>query len=221
MVLSPEVLQELREVPTGSISDAFDRLGVVNGIVVGLKPNFLGARIVGTAVTIRQLPARTGESSDPKWELIEDIAQPGDVLVWDVGGETKFNTLGGNVCLAAQLKGIVGAIVDGTVRDYAETRANGFPIFSRGFSAITGTRRYYGTCVNEPVTIVDVQVRAGDIIVADEDGVAVIPPRMLNETLNEVRDKEKFDKLTQAELRKGSSWKKILELVAKQGIKPP
>jgi regulator of RNase E activity RraA len=81
---------------------------------------------------------------------------------------------GGNVCAFAQQRGIAGFVVDGCIRDIAETRKNGFPVFGRGVIPIPGVRKTAGL-INVTVVCGGVTVAPGDIVVADEEGIVVLP----------------------------------------------
>lgn len=99
-------------------------------------------------------------------------ARPGDIIV--VEADDEFAVAGGNVCAIAQSRGIKGFVVDGVIRDLAETRENKFPVFARGVVPKPGAKKCISP-LNEPVNCGGVVVNAGDIIVADEEGIAVIP----------------------------------------------
>ncbi|MEM9808951.1 MAG: RraA family protein [Cyanobacteria bacterium P01_D01_bin.56] len=100
-------------------------------------------------------------------------ADPGSIIVVKAG-DTDYAMAGGNVCATAQKRGIAGFIIDGVIRDVAEVRDHRFPVFARGAIPVPGKKNGPGTLQN---TIIcgGVQVEAGDIIVADEEGIAVIP----------------------------------------------
>lgn len=89
-------------------------------------------------------------------------------------GDLDYAVSGGNVCATAQQRGIAGFVVDGVIRDIAEVRAQGFPVFARGVMPIPGRKQGPGT-LNQAVVCGGVQVHPGDIVVADEEGIAVIP----------------------------------------------
>lgn len=100
-------------------------------------------------------------------------ARPGAVIVVEAG-DVDYALSGGNVCAIAQRRGIAGFIVDGVVRDLAEVRDCGFPIFARGVIPIPGKKQVLGT-LNQTIRCGGVQVNSGDIVVADEEGIVVIP----------------------------------------------
>lgn len=100
-------------------------------------------------------------------------APAGSIIVVQAG-DLDYAVSGGNVCATAQQRGVVGFIVDGVIRDVAEVRGYGFPVFARGVMPIPGRKQGPGT-LNQSVVCGGVQVHPGDIVVADEEGIAVIP----------------------------------------------
>ncbi|MEL6137507.1 MAG: RraA family protein [Cyanobacteria bacterium J06628_6] len=100
-------------------------------------------------------------------------APTGSVIVVKAG-DSDYAVSGGNVCATAQKRGISGFIVDGVIRDVAEVRAYQFPVFARGAMPIPGKKRGPGT-LNQPVVCGGVWVCPGDIVIADEEGIAVVP----------------------------------------------
>jgi regulator of RNase E activity RraA len=100
-------------------------------------------------------------------------AEPGSVIVVQAG-DTDYAMSGGNVCATAQQRGIAGFVIDGVIRDVAEVRAAEFAVFARGLSPVPGKKQALGT-LNQSITCGGVQVHPGDIVVADEEGIAVIP----------------------------------------------
>ncbi|GAB6898837.1 hypothetical protein JCM9957A_19270 [Kineosporia succinea] len=100
-------------------------------------------------------------------------AEPGSVIVVE-SGDLDHAPAGGNVCAVAQRRGVAAFVVDGVIRDLAEVRAAGFPVFARGVVPIPGTKKELGS-LGETVTCGGVLVGPGDIVVADEEGVVVVP----------------------------------------------
>lgn len=117
-------------------------------------------------------------------------AAPGTVIVVQAG-DTDYAMSGGNVCATAQKRGIAGLIVDGVIRDVAEVRACQFPVFARGISPVPGQKEVLGT-LNQPITCGNVQVNPGDIVVADEEGIVVVPSTLQEEIWR--RAKQRADK---------------------------
>ncbi|MCC2618273.1 RraA family protein [Aestuariibacter halophilus] len=99
-------------------------------------------------------------------------AKPGDVIV--VQADPDFAVAGGNVCAIAQQRGIAGFVVDGVIRDLAETRDIRFPVFARGVIPKPGAKKQLSP-LNQPILCGGVTVNPGDIVIADEEGIAVVP----------------------------------------------
>jgi regulator of RNase E activity RraA len=97
-------------------------------------------------------------------------------------GDLDYAVAGGNVCAWAQQRGIVGFVVDGVIRDLAEVRERGFPVFARGVIPIPGDKRQSGV-LNGPVVCGGVRVAPGDIVVADEEGIVVVERERAAEVL--------------------------------------
>lgn len=135
-----------------------------------IKPINHSRKIIGTAVTL-SLP---GQDSTLLHHTLS-LLRPGDILVIDRLGDQKHACLGGGVALGASLAGAHGAIVDGMCTDPSELEAFNFPVWARGVSPIT-TRIYnIGGQLNKPVACGGAVVSPGDIILADENGVLVLP----------------------------------------------
>jgi regulator of RNase E activity RraA len=199
------LLKKFHEISTGSISDAFDKVGIVRGVAVGIEPIFQGAKAVGTAVTMRQVPTRMGEPGLARHEEVAiNICKPGDVLVIDAGGKTDYVSWGGNNSLYAKTKGLKGVVIDGATRDAEEIIEIKFPVFVRGLSPVKSSTRWETVSINEPIQIGNCQVRPGDIIVADDDGIVAVPRDKAEEVLKLATKKEEFDNLTKEEVRKGT-----------------
>lgn len=100
-------------------------------------------------------------------------APPGAVIVVQAG-DTDYAMAGGNVCAIAQSRGIAGFVVDGVIRDLAEVRQARFPVFARGVTPVPGQKQQLGK-LNQPIVCGGVAVSPGDMVVADEEGIVVIP----------------------------------------------
>jgi len=160
---------------TGTTSDALDECGIAGAVPAPtLRPTDPRARIVGQAITV--LNRKVGEMR--KVSGLADIeahnlAEPRDVLV--VQGVAGISSMGGVSASIGKRQGEAGAIVDGAVRDIDHSRAIGYPIWSAGVSPITGKWRIETLAVNDPVHIAGIEVRPGDLVVADECGVCFVP----------------------------------------------
>ncbi|MFI1221100.1 MULTISPECIES: RraA family protein [unclassified Streptomyces] len=155
--------------PSCLAADAGDRIGAIGGLRT-VTPTH---KIVGPALTIDL----------PENELVDilpvlGLARPGDVVVLACHGITRMAMWGGLMTTLSQLAGIAGAVVDGAVRDVDEIRDLDFPVWYRtAMPRRCPPDELEGVVqVNVPVSIDGVTVRPGDIVVADENGVAVVPP---------------------------------------------
>lgn len=183
-----DTLDALREVllpeysPSCLVADAHPQVGAIGGWASVKREH----RIIGPALTI-DLPA------DGLVDILPVLptAQPGDIIVLACYGDTSMAMWGGLMATLARMAGIAGAVVDGAVRDVDELRDLDFPIWYRATMPRrcppTGPDAGGPVRVNVPVRIGDEVVRPGDILVAEENGVAVVPPRLAGDVLAETR----------------------------------
>jgi regulator of RNase E activity RraA len=160
---------------TGTTSDAMDELELDRVVPASvLRPSDPKARIVGQALTVlnRKSAERRRTSGLADIEA-HNLAQPGDVLV--VQGVAGISSMGGVSASIGKRQGEIAAVVDGAVRDIDHSRSIGYPIWSAGVSPITGKWRIETMAVNQPVNIAGIEVKPGDLVVADECGVCFVP----------------------------------------------
>lgn len=112
-------------------------------------------------------------------------AAPGSIIVVEAG-DMNYAVAGGNVCAVAQQRGIAAFIIDGVIRDLAELRDNRFPVFARGVSPIPGGKDKIGV-LNGTVRCGGVRVSPGDMVVADEEGIVVVPVGQLESVLQKAQ----------------------------------
>ncbi|WP_026376732.1 RraA family protein [Aestuariibacter salexigens] len=117
-------------------------------------------------------------------------AAPGDIIV--VEADDEYALAGGNVCAIAQQRGIAGFVVDGCIRDIAEVRDMQFPVFGRGVIPKPGAKKAFDP-LNQPVVCGGVHVHPGDIIVADEEGIAVVPKEQASQAHNIAQQRAQKD----------------------------
>jgi RraA family protein len=172
------VIEELKGYEVAWLSDAME-LNLMDSAIRAVHPNI--ARIAGPAVTVQVPPG--------DFLMIPEAmtrARPGDVLVIDAGGETKRSVWGEYFSTWAQGIGLAGLIIDGATRDVVDIEALGFPVFARATTPRKPTMTGPGE-VNVPVSCGGVCVIPGDIVVADAEGVIVVPLRHLERVLAAVR----------------------------------
>ena len=198
MRLTDQERADLEALSSGQLSDAMETLNLRRSVVTGfMMLAAAGSKIVGTAVTVRQVPKNSNEDRETRLtrhqEVTRKIAGKGDVVVVDNGGRLDVATWGEFHCYACRQNGVAGAIVDGATRDGPEIRASGFPTFVRALSPVKSQWDLKTASINEPVMLGSVQVDPGDIIFADETAVVVIPAARKAAVLrkaNEIREAE-------------------------------
>jgi regulator of RNase E activity RraA len=167
---------------TTNLADALDQVGL-RGAVIGIRPLFGMPRVIGRAVTIKITAA--GMTKSKRHLGVDAIAsaESGDVIAIDNRGDLYNNCWGEILSCAAQKKGVTGVFVDGAARDIDFCQEIGFPVFARGVVPITARGRIMQEDFNCPIRLGDVQVRPGDILFGDVNGIVVIPPEKLDEVL--------------------------------------
>jgi len=160
-----------------------------------LRPVVPGKTAVGPAVTLRYLVERltvTKSFTEKAVARLADrdayaVAQPGDLVVMDAGG-AEISCMGGLSTTVAVARKLSGCVVHGGVRDVATIRGKGYPVWSTHITPRSGKYRLEAVEINGPVTIGGVQVRPGDLVVADDSGVVVVPLERAEEVLRHARE---------------------------------
>ena len=164
-----------------------DVLGRSRVMALGIREMWAGMpRLAGPAFTVRCPP---GDNLMLHAAIYR--AAPGEVIVVQ-SGDLEYALSGGNVCAIAQQRGIAGFVCDGVIRDVAEVREARFPVFARGVVPVPGKKQTLGT-LNQPIVCGGVAVSPGDIVVADEEGIVVVPAadqRSVWEQAQEKSDRE-------------------------------
>uniref|UniRef100_A0AAU2VTY2 Putative 4-hydroxy-4-methyl-2-oxoglutarate aldolase n=1 Tax=Streptomyces sp. NBC_00008 TaxID=2903610 RepID=A0AAU2VTY2_9ACTN len=169
-----------RDISPTTLADLLGRGQVMDA---GIRPLWSPTRrVAGPAFTVR-CPA----GDNLMLHAAIHRAGPGSVIVVE-SGDVDYALAGGNVCAVARRRGIAAFVTDGVIRDLAEVREMGFPVFARGVIPVPGTKKAV-TPLNEPVRCGGVTVHAGDIVVADEEGVVVTPGARQEQVLLDARAK--------------------------------
>src|SRR5579864_3663655 len=163
---------------------------------VGVRPVFHPVRCAGPAVTVD-----SRDNAINRRGIRE--ARPGDV---------RHASFGGMLALAARQKGIAGVVIDGPVCDLPELLEFRLPVFARGISALTSRPASPPGTVGEPVTCGGVRVAPGDYVLADDDGVLIIPPSRVEAIIERGEAASRRERETRASLEAG----KTLEEIAAQ-----
>ncbi len=180
---SGEFVEKFRPYSTTNVSDALDKLGLHPGIV-GILPLYEACpKLLGTAMTMRVTAA--GPTRPSAHMGVDPImaAGKGDVIVIDNAGHLDENCWGEIMTYASIQRGIHGVVIDGASRDIDVIKTLNFPVYARGRVPLTARGRIMQDAYNCLVRLGGVQVRPGDIIMADENGVAVVPRERAGEVL--------------------------------------
>jgi regulator of RNase E activity RraA len=170
-----------------SVSDAVDQITGKRGFMShDMRPRAPG-QFAGRAVTavLRKAPpekATPALSAQHSVAMIDE-AKPGEVGIIIVEGTLDVAGVGGLMATAAKSRNMAGIVVDGAARDLAEVRSLGLPLYSRSVAPSSSVGRWASVSKNVPVECAGVQVRPGDIVVAGEDGVVVVPSERAAEVL--------------------------------------
>lgn len=176
-------LPDLGQLSTATLSDALDRVGR-HGSMLGIAPLADGQRLVGRAFTVRYIPA--GHPPGTVGDYLDDV-EPGQAIVLDNGGRIDCTVWGDILTAVAHSRGIRGTVIDGVNRDVRRALDLGYPIYSRSRFMRTGKDRVEVAEVGGPISIGGVQVRPGDLLVGDDDGVVAISTSVEAEVIEVAR----------------------------------
>jgi len=185
---------------TSTLSDAMDRLSIP-GQAFGITPLDRGFRMVGRAFTARTIPVAT--VSGTVGDYIDDVPE-GSVVVLDNGGRLDGTVWGDILTIMAHRRGLAGTVIHGVCRDASRSLELGYPIFSRGVCMRTGRGRVQSDGYQVAVSLGDVRVEPGDMLVGDADGVVVIPQSRLDDVLAAARDIAEAEDRIRQEIESGS-----------------
>jgi regulator of RNase E activity RraA len=192
--VSAELLGQLRLIAPATIGHMLEH----EFMDPELRPIISRFAFAGPALTVRAFGT---DSAIVHYAI--DIAQPGDVVVVDRLGDRRYACWGGGVALAASVKGIVGAVVDGVLTDRVEIEDLHFPVFGRGISPLTTRAPGLTGELNVPVRCGGIMVNPGDIVLADDDGIVVLPPERIEEIVRICLPREQQSRERQQRMREG------------------
>jgi regulator of RNase E activity RraA len=214
-----EMIEVLASVSAATLSMQLLKRGIRNASMIGPRPlDPSRPRVAGPAFTMRFLPLREDLAT------LESYAKPGSIreaieavpagafVAVDARGEQGAGTLGDILAARLQARGAVAVVSDGPMRDVAEIRPLGFPVFCTGAVAPPSIARLTFADWQVPVGCGNVAVIPGDVLVGDEDGVVVVPRALAGEVARDAIEQERFERFVQM---------KVKQDVPVQGLYPP
>lgn len=190
--MSDHLIEKLRDLDTASLSDALDSLGISGGLE-GIVPRSSNSNLCGRAFTVEfGLPNDEEKALAKAADYIDEVS-PGEVVVLANNGRTDCTIWGGILTTLATMKGIAGTVIDGACRDLDEIQAHQYAMFSKSVFMQTGKGRAKKRNHQVPVRIQNVEIRPGDFMRGDGNGVVVIPQALVDETIRRaeaIRDTE-------------------------------
>lgn len=187
---------------TPGVSDAMDKLGL-HGQALGIMPLADYAKaVIGPAFTVKYVPASNPPGT--VGDFIDDVT-PGDVVVIDNDGRTDCTVWGDIMTQYAGLRGIAATVIDGVCRDVSKALGDGYPMFTAGRFMRTGKDRVQVESVNTTVAIGTVRVAARDIVVADTNGVVIVPRNRAREVANVARQIEEVESRIREQIAAGKT----------------
>jgi len=199
-----------------SVADAVDQIVGKRGFMShDMQPRIAGA-FVARAVTalLKAAPPEKATAQLSARHSIEmiDNARPGEVGVIVMEGTLDVAALGGLMATTAKARGMAGMVLDGGVRDVAEIRALGFPVYARSLTPSSSVGRYASVARQIPVQCAGVTVKPGDIIVAGEDGVVAVPQERAAEVLKRAQEIDARESKMVPLIKQYKSLRKVVEM---------
>ncbi len=230
MSSNPKLFDRLRQLPVAVLSDVLSAMGLPDQVLASsIRPHGLSTILAGPAVC---LAGREGPEAPPRdsgskavFEMDRHVTE-GSIVVIAAGGHRIGAIVGGNVALSWRLRGCNAVVIDGGVRDLAEFDEFKLPVFATFATPLATKGRWNFSDVNIPIelpgqTNVLVRITPGDAILADADGVIVIPAQDLEQAVRDAEIFESMEKSIQRDLRSGEDREAIYKRYDKLGhIKP-
>jgi regulator of RNase E activity RraA len=199
------------------VSDMLDAIGYRSQVMAPrIRPLYPEARVVGVAATVKALPVdEIPDAQEDQYKLhlasIEAL-RPDDVMVTS---QIEVCFWGELMSIAARNRGSVGIVIDGYTRDVSGIEELSYPTFCTGVSAADALGRSEVVSYGEPIVSGDVEVRSGDLVIGDTDGVVVIPHEVADDVVTRAEEKVRGENLVRRKLEEGMG---VTEAFLRYGI---
>lgn len=189
-----EQIDRLEKLGSATVHEAQKRVGQLKPY---LRPVFSGARIAGSAITVLLQPG-------DNWMLhvAMELAQPGDIIIAGCTTENDDGFFGDLLATSAIAQGVKGLVIDGGVRDTKDLKEMNFPVWSKAIS-IKGTVKNTLGSVNIPIICGGQQINPGDIVIADDDGICVVPYENAQIVADAAQKRESYEGEKRAQFESG------------------
>ncbi|GAA2145564.1 4-carboxy-4-hydroxy-2-oxoadipate aldolase/oxaloacetate decarboxylase [Arthrobacter humicola] len=190
----PTDVERLSQFGVATIHEAMGRVGLLRPYI---RPAYTGAKLCGPAVTVLLQPG-----DNWMFHVAAEQVQEGDVIVAGCTTESEDGFFGELLATSLTARGCKGLVIDGGVRDVADLEKMDFPVFSRAVNAKGTVKATLGS-VNIPVVVANAVVNPGDVVVADVDGVVVVPRELVGAVADASQKREDNEEAKRAKFREG------------------
>lgn len=211
--ITREDRERLSEISTATLTSALIQRGIRRHFMQGVRPLQPGQRMAGHAFTLRYIPSRQ-DLVDRRYDNdtnVQRIAMesigPDQVLVIDARGNTATGTMGDILAARIQVRGAVGIVTDGALRDTPALKELDFPIYLGGAAAPPSHLVHHPVDINVPIGCGQVAVIPDDLIVGDDEGVVVIPRHLARAVIDEAWEQERLETWIVKRIKAGESIK--------------